>query len=62
MIPLDKVKEIITKHDSLEKELASGNINAKKLVAYPENPNSFEKLVIDKNRFYLKVYYTKFNQ
>ncbi len=43
-------------------ELASGNINAKKLVAYPENPNSFEKLVIDKNRFYLKVYYTKFNQ
>ncbi len=29
MIPLDKVKEIIAKHDSLEKELASGNIDPK---------------------------------
>ena len=29
MIPLDKVKEIISKHDSLEKELASGNIDPK---------------------------------
>jgi len=26
MVPIDKVKEIITKYDSLEKELSSGNI------------------------------------
>ena len=30
MLPLQKVKEIISKYDSLEKELSSGNIDAKK--------------------------------
>ncbi len=29
MVPLDKVKEIINKHDLLEKELSSGNIDTK---------------------------------
>ena len=29
MVPIEKVKGIITKHDSLEKELSSGNIDAK---------------------------------
>ena len=29
MVPIDKVKEIITKHDALEKELSSGNIDPK---------------------------------
>ena len=29
MVPLDKVKDIITKHDSLEKELSSGSIDPK---------------------------------
>ena len=29
MVPLDKVKDIITKHDDLEKELSSGNIDPK---------------------------------
>ena len=29
MIPLEKVKEIITKHDELEKELSSGNVDPK---------------------------------
>ena len=29
MIPLQKVKDIITKHDDLEKELSSGNIDSK---------------------------------
>ena len=29
MVPIDKVKDIITKHDSLEKELSSGNIDPK---------------------------------
>jgi hypothetical protein len=43
-------------------ELASENIKAEKLVVYPESSNSFEKLIVDKNKFYLKVFYTKFNQ
>ena len=29
MVPIDKVKEIITKHNILEKELSSGNIDSK---------------------------------
>jgi len=29
MVPLDKVKDIIAKHDKLEKELSSGNIDSK---------------------------------
>ena len=29
MIPLDKVKEIINKHDALEKELSSGSVDSK---------------------------------
>ena len=29
MIPLDKVRDIITKYESLEKEFSSGNIDSK---------------------------------
>ena len=29
MVPINKVKEIITKHTSLEKELSSGRIDPK---------------------------------
>ena len=29
MIPIDKIKAIVIKHDSLEKELSSGNIDTK---------------------------------
>ena len=27
MVPIDKVKDIVNKHDALEKELSSGNID-----------------------------------
>ena len=29
MIPLEKVRELVTKHDSLEKELSTGTIDTK---------------------------------
>ena len=29
MVPIDKVKDIVIKHDALEKELSSGNIDPK---------------------------------
>ena len=29
MVPIDKVKDIINKHDALEKELSSGNVDPK---------------------------------
>ena len=41
-------------------ELISGTIEAKKIISYPDNPNIFNQLVIDKNKFYLKVFYTKY--
>ena len=33
MVPLSKVKEIIAKHDALEKELSSGSIDPKLFAA-----------------------------
>ena len=41
-------------------EVILGNIKANKLISYPENPNSFNHLVINKDKFYLKVFYTKY--
>ena len=29
MVPIDKVKEIVNRHDALEKELSSGNIDSR---------------------------------
>ena len=39
MIPLDKVKDIITKHDVLEKELSSGSIDKKNTLKNQEHSN-----------------------
>ena len=41
-------------------ELALNNISADELISFPELPNSFDNLVIDKDKIYLKVYYTKY--
>jgi hypothetical protein len=41
-------------------ELAMDNLDAKTLVAFPEFPNTFDKMVIDRNKVYLKVFYTKY--
>ena len=32
MLPLQKVKEIVSRYNSLEKELSSGNVDPKKFV------------------------------
>ena len=37
MVPIDKVKDIITKHNILEKELSSGNIDSKLFAKNPKN-------------------------
>ena len=29
MVPIQKVKEIVVRHDTLEKELSSGNVDSK---------------------------------
>ena len=41
MIPLEKVKDIILRHDKLEKELSSGNINPK---SYAEKSKEYSNL------------------
>ena len=41
-------------------ELAMDNLSANSLIVFPEFPNSFDKMVIDKDKIYLKVFYTKY--
>ena len=37
MIPIQKVRDIISKHDTLEKELSSGKIESKSFAKNQEN-------------------------
>ena len=53
MVPLNKVKEIIDKYDSLEKELSSGNINSK-LFAKKSKEYSSLGTIISTAKEYLK--------
>ena len=46
MVPLDKVKDIIGKHDLLEKELASGNIDPKLFAKKSKSIQLLEKLLL----------------
>ena len=45
MIPIEKVKGIITKHDSLEKELSSGNIEAKLFAKKSKEYSNLGKII-----------------
>ena len=45
MVPLNKVKEIISKHDNLEKELSSGNIDPKLFVKKSKEYSSLGGIV-----------------
>jgi len=52
MIPLEKVKEIVDKYETLEKELASGNIDKKDFVQKSKRYSSIRE-VIDQAKGYL---------
>ena len=52
MIPIDKVKELITKHDNLEKELSSGDVDPK-LFAKKSKEYSNLGIIINKAREYI---------
>ena len=45
MVPLDKVKDIITKHDTLEKELSSGNIEPKLFAKKSKEYSSLRSII-----------------
>ena len=52
MIPLEKVKSIVNKYESLEKELASGNIDKKDFVKKSKEYSSIGE-IIDQAKGYL---------
>ena len=43
-------------------EIAMQNLTADKLIAFPSFPNTFEKMVANKDKFYMKVFYTKYKK
>ena len=45
MVPIEKVKEIIAKHDSLEKELSSGDIDPKLFVQKSKEYSSLGEII-----------------
>ena len=45
MIPLDKVKDIIAKHDALEKELSSGSIDSKLFAKKSKEYSNFGNII-----------------
>ena len=53
MVPIDKVKDIITKHISLEKELSAGNIDSK-LFAKKSKEYSYLGSIIDTAKSFVK--------
>ena len=47
MVPIDKVKDIINKHDALEKELSSGNIDPKLFAKKSKEYSSLGSIIIN---------------
>ena len=45
MVPIEKVKDIISKHDILEKELASGNIDSKVICKKSKEYSSLGEII-----------------
>jgi len=43
-------------------EIAMNNLSADKLIAFPSVPNTFDKMIADKDKFYMKVFYTKYKK
>ena len=46
MVPLQKVKEIVLKHDSLEKELSSGNIDTSLFAKKSKEYSNLRKIIL----------------
>ena len=51
MIPLQKVRDIIIKHDALEKELASGNIDPKIFAKKSKEYSNLESIILEAREF-----------
>ena len=63
MIPLEKVKDIIEKHNSLEKELSSGSIDPKNYASKSkEYSNLGNIIIVAKNYLNIDVQIKELNQ
>ena len=51
MIPIQKVKDIIIKHDALEKELATGNIDPKIFAKKSKEYSNLESIILEAKEF-----------
>ena len=51
MVPIDKVKDIINKHDALEKELASGNIEPKLFAKKSKEYSNLRNIILVAREF-----------
>ena len=51
MVPIDKVKDIINKHDALEKELASGNIDPKLFAKKSKEYSNLRNIILVAREF-----------
>ena len=51
MIPIEKVKDIVTKHDNLEKELSSGNIDSKLFAKKSKEYSSLGNIILTAKKY-----------
>ena len=51
MIPIEKVKDIISQHDSLEKELSSGNIDPKLFAKKSKEYSRLGRIILTARQF-----------
>ena len=56
MIPTDKVEAIVSKHNSIEKELSSGNIDPKNFADKSKEYSDLDEIVGNAKK-YLSVYF-----
>ena len=53
MLPLDKVRDLISKHNSLEKDLSSGSVNKKKYAEKSKEYSDLNEIINEANEYLL---------
>ena len=53
MLPLDKVRDLISKHNSLEKDLSSGSIDKKKYAEKSKEYSDLNEIINEANEYLL---------
>ena len=53
MLPLDKVRDLISKHNSLEKDLSSGNVDKKKYAEKSKEYSDLNEIINEANEYLL---------